>query len=142
MSTQASKAYSVVSPTEPEVTIAHTKILLARRWEDQQNRTAQTFIGNYSLLFTQHGINRTTIYYISTYTNHPSFIHTTQLPAMRWHMLFTGIATHLPQFDNVCESRPESIFTKFSSHTLCTTGRKRVVVNANKCLVLFQRADR
>ena len=43
--------YTVVSPTEPEVTIAHTKIFLARGWEIDETGGAQDFHCNLSLLF-------------------------------------------------------------------------------------------
>ena len=106
---------------------------------DWRNGWSSDFHCNLSLLFTLRASNRTTIYYIGVNTGHPSFLQITQWPTTCLDHLFTGRITHPLQFDNVYESRPETIFTKFSSCAPCTTGRKRAVVNANKLFVLFWR---
>ena len=109
-----------------EVTGAHTKM------GDWRNGWGSDFHCNMSLLFTLQAVNRTMIYYIRTNTGHPSFFQITQWPAICLDLLFTERTTHLPQFDNVDESRPETIFTKLSSCLPCTTGRIRVLVNTTR----------
>ena len=109
---------TVISPTEPEVTRAHTYLFLTRGWGIEELRRAQILDSNLALLFTLQGSNRTMIYCIRVNTDHLSFKKSKQELEICLDMLLIRPRTYLYHFEAVRQSRPETIFTRCYSFTL------------------------